>query len=83
MKIYLSLGYVYLVKVKIILNDYLKILSLGSAWMALSKSFIDYCIWGWDNLPRTVLMYYSNFISSPEGYFHTVICNAQEFRTQL
>ncbi|XP_014502833.1 beta-glucuronosyltransferase GlcAT14A [Vigna radiata var. radiata] len=52
----------------------------GSAWMALSKPFIDYCIWGWDNLPRTVLMYYSNFISSPEGYFHTVICNAQEFR---
>lgn len=53
---------------------------LGSAWMVLSRSFIDYCIWGWDNLPRTVLMYYSNFISSPEGYFHTVICNAQEFR---
>lgn len=48
--------------------------------MALSRSFVDYCIWGWDNLPRTVLMYYSNFISSPEGYFHTVICNAQEFR---
>ncbi|XP_073038536.1 beta-glucuronosyltransferase GlcAT14B-like [Primulina eburnea] len=52
----------------------------GSAWMALSRSFIDYCIWGWDNLPRTVLMYYANFISSPEGYFHTVICNAHEFR---
>ncbi|URE06248.1 Core-2/I-Branching enzyme [Musa troglodytarum] len=52
----------------------------GSAWMALSRSFIDYCIWGWDNLPRAVLMYYANFISSPEGYFHTVICNAQEFR---
>ncbi|KAJ8775056.1 hypothetical protein K2173_020060 [Erythroxylum novogranatense] len=52
----------------------------GSAWMVLSRSFIDYTIWGWDNLPRTVLMYYSNFISSPEGYFHTVICNAQEFR---
>ncbi|KAK8702735.1 hypothetical protein V6N13_021076 [Hibiscus sabdariffa] len=51
----------------------------GSAWMALSRSFIDYCIWGWDNLPRTVLMYYANFLSSPEGYFHTVICNAQEF----
>lgn len=48
--------------------------------MALTRSFVDYCIWGWDNLPRTVLMYYSNFISSPEGYFHTVICNAQEFR---
>ncbi|XP_021771098.1 beta-glucuronosyltransferase GlcAT14A-like [Chenopodium quinoa] len=52
----------------------------GSAWMALSRPFVDYCIWGWDNLPRTVLMYYANFISSPEGYFHTVICNAQEFR---
>ena len=55
-------------------------LMLGSAWMVLSRSFIDYCIWGWDNLPRTVLMYYTNFVSSPEGYFHTVICNAQEFK---
>lgn len=52
----------------------------GSAWMALSRPFVDYCIWGWDNLPRTVLMYYANFLSSPEGYFHTVMCNAQEFR---
>lgn len=52
----------------------------GSAWVALSRPFIDYCIWGWDNLPRTVLMYYTNFVSSPEGYFHTVICNAEEFR---
>ncbi|WCJ20843.1 Core-2/I-branching beta-1 6-N-acetylglucosaminyltransferase family protein [Euphorbia peplus] len=52
----------------------------GSAWMVLSRPFIDYTIWGWDNLPRIVLMYYANFISSPEGYFHTVICNAQEFR---
>lgn len=24
-------------------------------------------------------MYYTNFISSPEGYFHTVICNTEEF----
>ncbi|KAL6521741.1 Beta-glucuronosyltransferase GlcAT14A [Orobanche gracilis] len=52
----------------------------GSAWMVLSRPFIDYCIWGWDNLPRTVLMYYANFLSSPEGYFHTVICNSKEFR---
>ncbi|KAK6153043.1 hypothetical protein DH2020_012682 [Rehmannia glutinosa] len=51
----------------------------GSAWMALSRSFIDYCLWGWENLPRTVLMYYANFLSSPEGYFHTVVCNAKEF----
>lgn len=52
----------------------------GSAWMVLSRPFIDYCIWGWDNLPRTVLMYYANFLSSPEGYFHTVVCNAKEFQ---
>ncbi|KAF6152745.1 hypothetical protein GIB67_021405 [Kingdonia uniflora] len=52
----------------------------GSAWMMLSRPFIEFCIWGWDNLPRTVLMYYANFLSSPEGYFHTVICNVEEFR---
>lgn len=48
--------------------------------MMLSHQFIEFCIWGWDNLPRTVLMYYANFLSSPEGYFHTVICNAPTFR---
>ncbi|XP_062169468.1 beta-glucuronosyltransferase GlcAT14B [Alnus glutinosa] len=53
----------------------------GSAWMVLSRSFVEYCIWGWDNLPRTLLMYYTNFVSSPEGYFQTVICNVPEFAT--
>lgn len=52
----------------------------GSAWMMLSRPFVEFCLWGWDNLPRIVLMYYANFLSSPEGYFHTVICNAEEFR---
>lgn len=52
----------------------------GSAWVALTRSFMDYCNAGWDNLPRTVLMYYANFVSSPEGYFHTVLCNSEEFR---
>ncbi|XP_020114232.1 beta-glucuronosyltransferase GlcAT14B-like [Ananas comosus] len=52
----------------------------GSAWVMLARSFLEYCIWGWENLPRTILMYYVNFISSPEGYFHTVICNSEEFR---
>ncbi|KAL1554909.1 Beta-glucuronosyltransferase GlcAT14B [Salvia divinorum] len=52
----------------------------GSAWMMLSRSFMEFCLWGWDNLPRVVLMYYANFLSSPEGYFHTVMCNAEEFR---
>ncbi|KAL6330275.1 hypothetical protein AAG906_040199 [Vitis piasezkii] len=52
----------------------------GSAWVMLTRSFVEYCILGWDNLPRTILMYYTNFISSPEGYFHTVICSTEEFR---
>ncbi|KAL5715478.1 hypothetical protein ACHQM5_017291 [Ranunculus cassubicifolius] len=47
----------------------------GSAWMVLSRNFLEFVIWGWDNLPRTLLMYYTNFLSSPEGYFQTVICN--------
>ena len=46
----------------------------------LSRPFVEYCLWGWDNLPRTILMYYANFLSSPEGYFHTVICNVEEFK---
>ncbi|RWR82165.1 beta-glucuronosyltransferase GlcAT14A [Cinnamomum micranthum f. kanehirae] len=52
----------------------------GSAWVVLSRSFAEYCIMGWDNLPRTLLLYYTNFISSPEGYFQTVICNSHHFR---
>lgn len=52
----------------------------GSAWMMLSRPLVEFCLWGWDNLPRTVLMYYANFLSSPEGYFHTVVCNADEFK---
>ncbi|KAG4213538.1 hypothetical protein ERO13_A01G063500v2 [Gossypium hirsutum] len=51
----------------------------GSAWTVLSRPFIEFIIMGWDNLPRTLLMYYTNFISSPEGYFQTVLCNVPEF----
>ncbi|KAJ3673571.1 hypothetical protein LUZ60_005563 [Juncus effusus] len=52
----------------------------GSAWTALSRSFAEYCIIGWDNLPRTLLMYYANFVSSPEGYFQTLICNSKDYK---
>ncbi|PQQ10559.1 beta-glucuronosyltransferase GlcAT14A [Prunus yedoensis var. nudiflora] len=52
----------------------------GSAWTILSRSFAEYCIVGWDNLPRTLLLYYTNFVSSPEGYFQTVICNSQDYK---
>ena len=47
--------------------------------MVLSRPFVEYIIWGWDNLPRTLLMYYTNFVSSTEFYFHTIICNVPEF----
>ncbi|XP_061368329.1 beta-glucuronosyltransferase GlcAT14A-like [Gastrolobium bilobum] len=50
----------------------------GSAWVVVSREFVEYVVWGWDNLPRTLLMYYTNFISSPEGYFQTVVCNVPE-----
>lgn len=48
--------------------------------MVLTKSFADFCIWGWDNLPRTLLMYYTNYLSSSEGYFHTVVCNHKNYQ---
>jgi beta-glucuronosyltransferase len=35
---------------------------------------------GWDNLPRTLLMYFTNFLASSEGYFHTVICNSNYYQ---
>ncbi|KAK9733477.1 hypothetical protein RND81_04G070300 [Saponaria officinalis] len=52
----------------------------GSEWVVLTRSFLDFCIRGWDNLPRTVLLYYTNFLSSSEGYFHTVICNHKNYQ---
>ncbi|XP_010654300.2 beta-glucuronosyltransferase GlcAT14C [Vitis vinifera] len=55
-------------------------LFMGSAWVVLTKSFLEFCVWGWDNLPRTLLMYYTNVLSSPEGYFHTVICNHKDYQ---
>ncbi|KDP38031.1 hypothetical protein JCGZ_04674 [Jatropha curcas] len=52
----------------------------GSPWFILSRSFLEFCILGWDNLPRTLLMYFNNVMLSEEGYFHSVICNAPEFK---
>ncbi|KAF9677407.1 hypothetical protein SADUNF_Sadunf08G0104300 [Salix dunnii] len=52
----------------------------GSPWVILSRSFLEFCILGWDNFPRTLLMYFNNVVLSEESYFHSVICNAQEFK---
>lgn len=52
----------------------------GSPWVILSRPFIKYCILGWDNLPRTLLMYFTNTPFSEEGYFQSVACNAPDFK---
>lgn len=54
----------------------------GSPWAILSRSFIEYCILGWDNLPRTLLLYFTNVILSQEAYFQSVSCNSVEFRNK-
>lgn len=72
---YFSTFYVYFHHIELTQN-----LFAGSAWTILSRSFAEYCIIGWENLPRTLLLYYTNFVSSPEGYFQTVICNSEEYK---
>ncbi|KAF8399031.1 hypothetical protein HHK36_014897 [Tetracentron sinense] len=57
-----------------------KVYSHCSPWVILSRPFLEFCVLGWDNLPRTLLMYFTNVILSQEGYFHSVICNSPEFR---
>ncbi|CAK9144758.1 unnamed protein product [Ilex paraguariensis] len=52
----------------------------GSPWVVLSRSFLEFCVFGWDNLPRTLLMYSANVALSQEFYFHSVICNSPEFK---
>ncbi|KAK8627570.1 hypothetical protein V6N13_135179 [Hibiscus sabdariffa] len=44
------------------------------------RSFLEFCIIGWDNLPRTLLMYFNNVMLSEESYFLSVICNSPEFK---
>ncbi|KAL9402987.1 hypothetical protein Peur_006836 [Populus x canadensis] len=52
----------------------------GSPWLILSRAFMEYCVQGWDNLPRKLLMYFSNTASPLESYFHSVLCNSPEFQ---
>ncbi|CAI0404007.1 unnamed protein product [Linum tenue] len=61
------------------LPDAFKIFT-GSPWVILSRSFMEYCILGWDSLPRVLLMYFNNVVLSEESYFQTVVCNAPEFK---
>ncbi|CAN1765081.1 Beta-glucuronosyltransferase GlcAT14B [Linum perenne] len=61
-------------------SDYPLVTQDGSAWTILSRQFAEYTIMGYENLPRALLLYYTNFVSSPEGYFQTLICNSREFK---
>jgi len=51
----------------------------GSSSVILSRKFVEYCIVGMDNLPRTLLMYYTNMPLPHRKYFQTVLCNSPEF----
>ncbi|KAK1326071.1 hypothetical protein QJS10_CPA01g01423 [Acorus calamus] len=52
----------------------------GSPWVILSRPFVEFCILGWDNLPRTLLLYFTNALIPEESYFHSVACNSQGFQ---
>jgi hypothetical protein len=45
----------------------------------LSRKFIEFCILGTDNLPRTLLMYLANTPLAGSIYFPTILCNSREF----
>lgn len=48
--------------------------------MILSRYFMEYCVQGWDNFPRKLLMYLTNVPYPLESYFHTIICNSPRFQ---
>uniref|UniRef100_A0A453J011 Beta-glucuronosyltransferase GlcAT14A n=4 Tax=Aegilops tauschii subsp. strangulata TaxID=200361 RepID=A0A453J011_AEGTS len=51
----------------------------GSSSVILSRAFTEYCIVGTNNLPRTMLMYYTNMPLPHKKYFQTVLCNSPKF----
>ncbi|KAL5702038.1 hypothetical protein ACHQM5_027307 [Ranunculus cassubicifolius] len=55
----------------------------GSTSAILSREFLEFCITGSSNLPRTVLMYLTNMPSSQALYFPTVLCNARDFKKTI
>ncbi|CAN6471262.1 unnamed protein product [Victoria cruziana] len=52
----------------------------GPSAVILSRKLLEFSILGWDNFPRTLLLYFSNMKSSHKGYFHTLVCNSKSFR---
>ncbi|XP_021762631.1 beta-glucuronosyltransferase GlcAT14A-like [Chenopodium quinoa] len=52
----------------------------GSPTSVLNRKFVEFCVLGSDNLPRTLLMYLANSPSSLLSYVPTVVCNSPEFK---
>ncbi|MQM13646.1 hypothetical protein Taro_046576 [Colocasia esculenta] len=55
----------------------------GSPSMILSRKLVEFSVLGWDNLPRTLLMFFSNMRSAQRGYFHTLVCNSKNFHNTV
>ncbi|XP_022761985.1 beta-glucuronosyltransferase GlcAT14A-like [Durio zibethinus] len=55
----------------------------GSSFAILTRSFLEFCILGTDNLPRTLLMYFANMPYSFTNYFPTVLCNSDQFKSTV
>ncbi|KAH7521879.1 hypothetical protein FEM48_Zijuj07G0078800 [Ziziphus jujuba var. spinosa] len=55
----------------------------GSSFSILSRNFVEFCILGTDNLPRILMMYFSNTPSSLSNYFPTILCNSRQFNRTI
>lgn len=55
----------------------------GPSFSILSRSFIEHCVLGTDNFPRTLLMYLSNTPASLSNYFPTILCNSNLFKKTI
>ncbi|KMS96066.1 hypothetical protein BVRB_002270 [Beta vulgaris subsp. vulgaris] len=52
----------------------------GSPTSILNRKFVEFCVMGSDNLPRTLLMYLANTPSSLLSYIPTIVCNSPDFK---
>ncbi|CAH8373694.1 unnamed protein product [Eruca vesicaria subsp. sativa] len=55
----------------------------GPSFSILSRNFIEHCVLGTDNFPRTLLMYLSNTPASLSNYFPTILCNSNLFKKTI
>lgn len=55
----------------------------GSPHVILSHNLIQFALLGWENFPRTLLLYFSNTRLSQKSYFQTLACNSAFSRTVI